>query len=167
MNNPVLAYFITFTTYGTWLHGDERGSTIRENGTPIAIDKHTGIYEHEHQKLNNDPVTLNLAKRQIVHETIIKHCNIRQWHLYAVHVRSNHVHIVVKSNKPTDLTAKELMGWPTRMLRNNGFKIPKVWTRGSSKKMIFTKPKLIEKIHYVAYGQGEMMQYYIDNAFMK
>jgi hypothetical protein len=27
--NPVgpTAYFITFHTYGTWLHGDERGST--------------------------------------------------------------------------------------------------------------------------------------------
>jgi hypothetical protein len=25
MDRPI-AYFITFTTYGTWLHGDERGS---------------------------------------------------------------------------------------------------------------------------------------------
>jgi len=33
-----LAYLITFTTYGTWLHGDPRGSVDREHnvwGTPF------------------------------------------------------------------------------------------------------------------------------------
>ena len=28
MWNKPLAYFITFTTYGTWLHGDSRGSMV-------------------------------------------------------------------------------------------------------------------------------------------
>ena len=28
MSDP-LAYFITFTCYGNWLHGDERGSVDR------------------------------------------------------------------------------------------------------------------------------------------
>jgi REP element-mobilizing transposase RayT len=167
MNNPILAYFITFTTYGTWLHGDERGSIVRQDGTTLKLGKHTGMYKHEYQKLKNDPVTLNSAKRQIVLETIIKHCDIRQWHLYAVHVRSNHVHIVVKSNKSADLTASELKNWSARMLRKEGFDIPMVWTRGGSNKMIFMKPKLKEKIHYVVYEQGEMMEYYIDKAFAK
>jgi hypothetical protein len=34
----VLAYFITFHTYGTWLHGTERGSVDRAHntlGTPL------------------------------------------------------------------------------------------------------------------------------------
>ena len=37
MPDRPLAYFSTFTTYGTWLHGDERGSVDREHnqvGTP-------------------------------------------------------------------------------------------------------------------------------------
>lgn len=167
MNNTALAYFITFTTYGTWLHGDERGSIIRENGVPLVLGKHTGISKHEYHELRYDPVTLNAIQRQIVLETIIKHCQIRQWHLYATHIRSNHIHIVVKSNKPVDLVAEELKGWGTRMLRKKGFEISKVWTRGSSKKLIFTIPKLKEKIHYVAYEQGKMMEYYIDKAFAK
>ncbi len=33
MSTP-LAYFITFTCCGTWLHGDERGSVDREHNTP-------------------------------------------------------------------------------------------------------------------------------------
>jgi hypothetical protein len=34
-----LAYLITFPTYGTWLHGDERGSVDRDHnlpGTPVG-----------------------------------------------------------------------------------------------------------------------------------
>ena len=37
MSDPI-AYFITFRTYGTWLHGDERGSTDRDHNaydTPL------------------------------------------------------------------------------------------------------------------------------------
>jgi len=30
------AYLITFTTYGTWVHGDERGSVDREHNIPDA-----------------------------------------------------------------------------------------------------------------------------------
>jgi hypothetical protein len=29
MSKYPLAYFITFTTYGTWLHGDPRGSFMK------------------------------------------------------------------------------------------------------------------------------------------
>lgn len=31
-----LAYFITWRTYGTWLHGDERGSVQRGSSGPLA-----------------------------------------------------------------------------------------------------------------------------------
>ena len=34
MPDRPLAYFLTFTTYGTWLHGDGRGSVDREHNQP-------------------------------------------------------------------------------------------------------------------------------------
>lgn len=37
MHKP-LAYFLTFTTYGTWLHGDERKSIVVKNGIPRPIE---------------------------------------------------------------------------------------------------------------------------------
>jgi hypothetical protein len=38
MDAVPLAYFITFHTYGTWIHGDDRGSVDRHHnlyGTPM------------------------------------------------------------------------------------------------------------------------------------
>ena len=167
MNDIPLAYFITFTTYGTWLHGDERGSIIKKEGTTFSLPTQECLNHHEHHKLKTSPLLLNASKRKIILDVIIKHCNIRDWKLFAAHIRSNHVHIVVKSNKSIDETASEFKSWGTRMLRKDGIKNHTAWTSGSSKKYIFKEAKLREKIQYVVYEQGEMMQYYIDKAFAK
>jgi len=63
--------------------------------------------------------------------------------------------------------ATEFKSWATRMLRKDGLTNQKTWTNDSSKKYIFKKAKLLEKIHYVVYEQGTPMQYYIDPAFEK
>jgi len=163
-NNPI-AYFITFTTYGTWLHGDLRSSVIRVNGGSKRLDDQPNLYAYHHTQLSAPPVILDAVQRQIVRNTIIQHCDIRRWRLYALHVRTNHVHVVVKANKSIDQVSNELKGWPKRVLGEHDFKPPKVWTGGSSKVFIFTEAKLREKIHYVVCEQGEMMEYYIDKAY--
>ena len=165
-NNPI-AYFITFSTYGTWLHGDPRSSVMRFNGGSKRLDDQPNLYAYHHTQLSSKPVILDAAQRQVVQEKIIKHCDIRRWRLFALHVRTNHVHIVVKADKSIDQVSNELKGWPKRILGEQGFKFPKVWTGGSSKVFIFTENKLKEKIHYVVYEQGEMMAYYIDEAYRK
>ena len=63
--------------------------------------------------------------------------------------------------------SNELKGWSKRVLGESGFRPLKVWTTGSSKVFIFTEAKLREKIHYVVYEQGEMMEYYVNEAFGK
>ena len=163
-NNPI-AYFVTFTTYGIWLHGDPRSSVMRKKGRCRVLTENAKFYRYEQERLKNPPVLFSRGQREIVRDTIVKHCDIRKWRLYALHVRSNHVHTVVEADKSIDQVSNELKGWPKRILRENGFDPPKVWTSGSSKVYLFTEAKLREKIHYVAYEQGEMMEYYVDKAF--
>ena len=107
-NNPI-AYFITFSTCGTWLHGDPRSSVMRENGQTRVLPENTGFYHHEQAKLKAPPVLLDNIQRQIVRDTIVKHCEIRQWRLFALHVRTNHVHVVVKADKSIDQIADDVL----------------------------------------------------------
>jgi hypothetical protein len=93
-----LAYLITIRTYGTWLHGDERGSVDRRfynnYGTPkMAPNKR--LVEAEEARLKHPPVTLNKAQRDVVEEAIREVCAHRGYQLAAVNVRTNHVHTVV------------------------------------------------------------------------
>ena len=136
-----LAYFITYTTYGTWLHGVERGSIIRKEGTTFSLPPQENLNHYEHHRLKSSPMLLNTSQRKIILDVVIKHCEIRNWRLFAAHVRTNHVHIVVKSSKSIDQTTEEFKSWATRMLRKDGLTNHKVWTSGSSKKYIFKEAK--------------------------
>jgi hypothetical protein len=60
MSSP-LAYFITFTCYGTWLHGDQRGSVDREHnapGTPV-LTPDPARQADEQEQLGEPPYLLN------------------------------------------------------------------------------------------------------------
>ena len=165
MYNKPLAYFITFTAYGTWLHGDPRQSVLVENHSTKLLRPQESFVKHEEQKLKYPVVKFDEKMRFVIFESIMERCVYKQWHLYAAHVRSNHVHIVVNSDEPIGKVMIALKARGTRRLRQSGFNLPKVWTHHGSTKYIFTKAKLIEKIRYVIYEQGDMMAHYIDPAF--
>jgi REP element-mobilizing transposase RayT len=166
MYSKPLAYFITFTTHGSWLHGDTRTSVIKDHGTPKLLAPNESLYIQRREKLTHPPVELDQTQRTIVLDTLIHHCNLKQWRLFAAHVRSNHVHTVIQAEHPIDAVMTGLKIWSTRKLSENGYVYPKVWTVGGSKRFIFSENKLREKVHYVIYEQGIMMQYHIDTSFL-
>jgi len=56
-----MAYLITFRSYGTWLHGDKRGSVDRHHnryGAPL-IPPNKNWLEHNNRLLKNEPVKLD------------------------------------------------------------------------------------------------------------
>jgi hypothetical protein len=71
-----LAYLITFTTYGTWLHGDERGSVDRDHnipGTPYLAPKRRRV-GWERRLSRQEPVRLDSAGRAVVKTAIVQVC---------------------------------------------------------------------------------------------
>lgn len=85
MRDP-LAYFLTWTTYGTWLPGDQRGWVKEGEGFQVPDWK----AEHEaRRKLAEEPFHLTAAQREVVEATIVRHCEIRGWHLFAKACRTN------------------------------------------------------------------------------
>lgn len=53
-----LAYLITFRTYGTWLHGDERGSIDRYHNTfrGPRVPENPVMQKQQEVKLKSPPV---------------------------------------------------------------------------------------------------------------
>src|SRR2546421_255610 len=97
-----LAYLITFRAYGTWLHGDDRGSIDRRNynrsGAP-AMPANSRILVEEQGNLKTEVVLLNRGQRAIVEAAIREVCQYRNWVLHAVNARMNHVHSVVSARR--------------------------------------------------------------------
>ena len=92
-----LAYLITFRCYGTWLHGDKRGSIDRFHNAYKSpyIEANPQWHRHNAQALEGEPVILDARRRTSVERAIRETCQFRKWHLRAVSVRTNHVHVVV------------------------------------------------------------------------
>ena len=81
-----LAYLITFRSYGTWLHGDERGSTDRFHNvykTP-HIPPDQKWKRHNSQALKSEALTLGAEQRQSVETAIRETCMFRHWLLHAI-----------------------------------------------------------------------------------
>ena len=109
-----LAYYLTWTTYGTWLPGDKRGWVRRGKGfqVPDPILKATA-----QARMTEDLCVLDSEQRAIVEKTISDHCRIRSWELHAVNSRSNHVHVVVAANRDPDDVREQFKAWCTRKLK--------------------------------------------------
>ena len=154
-----LAYFISFRSFGTWLHGDQRGSVDRFHnvyGTP-RLGPEPARERYECSIMTRPPVRLNSKQRAAAEKGIRETCQFRQWTLWAVNVRTNHVHVVVTANCSSKKARSVLKANATRVMRESGSwlsdKTP--WARGGSRIKLFTEKELNAAIDYVLYDQGE------------
>ena len=65
-----LAFFLTWTTYGSWLPGDERGWILKGRGiqTPDPVRRN-----HAESLLTEPPCSLDDEQRGLVEATIARH----------------------------------------------------------------------------------------------
>ncbi|MCY2987368.1 MAG: transposase [Planctomycetota bacterium] len=110
-----LGFLLTWTTYGTWLPGDERGWVWKGHGFqwPDPILKQAA-----RKRMTEPACTLDDEQRDLVEKTIREHCDIRKWHLHAVSCRTNHVHVVVSAHRDPEDLRDQLKAWCTRKLKD-------------------------------------------------
>ena len=154
-----LAYFITFRGYGTWLHGDERGSIDRNHnrfGTP-RLPPNLRRRQLNYERLKSKPVRLSKKAREVVEQAIREICRKRRWNLWAVNARTNHVHVVVTASCDAERVLIALKASATKKLREAGLWRSDLspWARRGSKRRLWTEPDLINAVVYVEYEQGE------------
>jgi len=154
-----LAYFISFRTYGTWLHGDERWSVNRKQnkyGTP-RIAPNPRLQCAELKLLKHKPVTLDAYQRPVVEKAIREVCQHRGYKLLAVNVRTNHVHTVVSAQLKPEPILQAFQAYATRKLREAGLlsRDVKPWARHGSTPYLWKEKHVERAIEYVLNGQGE------------
>jgi REP element-mobilizing transposase RayT len=148
-----IAYFITWTVYGTHLRGDERGWRERRKGNQFPQPR----LELWHQeRLNYSVKLLSTEQRQAIEEECRRHCGIRSWHLWAVNARTNHVHAVVTARQHAgNIVRDQLKANCTRRLREDWslFKDRPVWSVGGDWECINNEDDLESVCLYVRDGQ--------------
>jgi len=133
-NTLSVVYLITFTCYGSHLPAFGR-RTMKQD-----------------EYLLGSP-----ESRAIVRDAIVNVCEFRGWFLYALHVRTNHVHGIVDADVAASRIFNDWKAYATRALNNPG-RIH--WSRGGRARKIQTPGSLARAMQYVLYGQGDPMEIY-------
>ena len=151
-----IAYFITWTSYGTWIPGDERG-WWRKGGEWQPANQL--FREMAATEMKETPFILSSDDRAVVEKTVAKHCEIRGWQLHAVQARTNHVHVVVTASdyKP-EIVSDQFKAWCTRKLKPTYPGRERFWTEGGSRRWINHEDDLESAIIYVNEAQDRKGQ---------
>ena len=157
-----LAYLITWTCYGTWLHGEAKGSVDRRQNRfgEAYLPADPSRNDAERRSMDQPCYRLDEARRKIVLETIIDQARYRGWTLLAVHVCSTHVHVVLQAELPPERVMNILKSHASRALNQLGFDGTdrKRWTRHGSTRYLWRDDDVIHAIEYVVRQQGDPLE---------
>lgn len=147
-----LAYFITWTTYGTWLPGDDRG--WHDWGKGGIRPPNQQLQKYASGKSKETPFLMASEDREVVEQTIENHCKFRNWIAHAVNARTNHVHAVVTAPSTTPETVRDqLKAWCSRKLKHRHPERIRFWTEGASRRYINSEDDLALSVAYVLEAQ--------------
>ena len=141
----VIAYMLTWTTYGTWLQGDRRGWV--KNGEIYRPD--TALENANLQQMRANQTTLTKEQRLFAAQAIKKEANKLNQEIFALAVCNNHIHLVVENiNLPIGRVVSHYKHAVRLALQENGFE-GKLWTQGFDKRYCMNTRELDAKIVYV------------------
>ena len=156
-SNWPLAYFITFRTYGTWLHGDQRGAIDRKHnrlGDPI-VEHVPSLLSHREASLQQAAMILTSEQRACAELAMRETCRLRDWTIHALNVRTNHVHTVVTGQVEPGRILGDLKRWATRGLREQRLVGTDrlVWAEDGSKQWLWDSKTVADACDYTMNGQ--------------
>lgn len=152
MNDEPLAYFITFTVYGTFLQGDARWWRSRDKG---ARPPQPLLEQWHRDRLKHEVILLDDEQRTAVEMEIKRLCEFRGWQLWKANSRTNHVHVVVAASGYDGAKVRDqIKANCTRVVRERWplFADRPVWTVGGHYQCVNT----VEDFDQVVLYAGEV-----------
>ena len=158
---PITA-LISWTCYGQWLHGDQRGSVDPEHNVLDEpwLDSDPQREKTEREAMTQPPHALDEPRRRVILEAVRGVASHRGWTLHAAHVRALHIHLVVSGEAAPERMMNDFKAYASRALNQAGFEDSnrKRWTRHGSTRYVNDARYLHAAVNYVLNNQGEPMQ---------
>ena len=158
MMGATTGYMVTWTTYGTWLQGDERGY-VKDGEAAAGCE---GLRQANAERRKGGAMRLDRAERRIVRAAIQDEARRIGAHILAVAVWSNHVHVVITADCKPEKVMADLKAWCSRRLRETfGESSDRDrWTQHGSTRYLNDQRSFDAAVKYVIDEQGDAMELY-------
>lgn len=149
-------WLLPWTTYGTWLPGDERNYVDQEHnivGTAYAPPAPL-LQEIAKKKLRHAPTWLSKSQAEVLLSQFHATAKHRGWQLLAVAVMGNHIHIVlgVPGDPEPDTLLRDLKAYGSRALNATsvtGSSRRVWWTQSGSRRKLPNENAVLAAVRYV------------------
>jgi REP element-mobilizing transposase RayT len=144
--SEIIGYMATWTTYGTWLPGDERGYVDNKGQLQKGDEK---ILKENQERQKSATIKLNDQEKIVARQAILDEAERIGHKIIAIAVNSNHVHLLAKPHQqPIEDIIGRYKSITTRLFWEYGRK-GKIWTRGFDKRFCFTETEIATRIVYI------------------
>jgi REP element-mobilizing transposase RayT len=189
------SWLLTWTTYGTWLPGDERGfvgnvveeatnDTIQTADVVRAADASRrvthnipdtpydrsmpGLRHYVLQQMRGEPVWIDSPQAELFLEEARRVAEFRNWPLLAIAVMANHAHLVVTAPKgiPGERLLQEFKSYGSRVLtRRFGARESGTWWTKSGSTRVLTHEKTVRAAVEYVRNQHQPLALWIADMF--
>ncbi len=136
---------VTWTAYGSWLQGDRR-KYVKDGQ---ILNPNPSLETKNKENMKYPKVSLNAPQKEIIEKAIIEESAGLNQKIYAIAVRSNHIHLVTDCNFISAASAVSHYKNAARLaVESNGF-VGRLWTKGFSVRYCFDEDQLNKVIQYV------------------
>lgn len=165
-------WFLTWTTYGTWLPGDQRGFVSPKFEGPIAEKRHsTPGTEYDQgrpelrilakQKLAGPPIFLVASQAPVLKDQFEETAKHRGWSILVGAIMPNHVHLVtgVPGDPDPEVLLRDFKSYGSRSLNRNFGRPPSDtwWTEQGSRRKVKDQSHLNAVVDYVKNQAGALV----------
>ena len=141
----LFGYHLTWTTYGSWLQGDNRGYV--KNGKTLDGDE--SLLKLCKEQQTSPAFLLGNYERKLVEIMILNEAKRIGHIIEAIAGNPNHVHLAARRcSKSIETVVSMYKSAATRALRRQG-RTGKIWTAGFYKTFCFTPDELAVKVKYI------------------
>ncbi len=166
MADRPFALHITWTCYGTWLPGDQRGyvsNTVlpqggfyRKHNTPgspyLRDDLHARVRARSEQQ--HPTVRMTVDQAQCAAKVLVEAAKAREWNIIRGALMATHVHVLVMDCPPDGPAVRRVLkGVSATELRKQFPGTSRWWTAGGSDRYKNDWASIEAAVHYIATQQ--------------
>ena len=172
-------WFLTWTTYGSWLPGDPRGfvspvptttgTTAIHNvpGTPYDANR-PALHQWASTRLQGEPILLTLEQALAIADQFRETALHRAWLLVAFAVMATHVHLVVgvEGDPEPETILRDFKSYASRTLNRRWKRPPSGtwWTESGSKRKLPNEAAILAAKQYVLTQRSPLVVWSMDDS---